>query len=387
MTNNVAIIGIGQTKFGELWGKSLRDLAVEAGLAAISDSGIDRKQIEALYVGNMAGGHMVQQEHLASLLADNLGLAPIPSTRCEAACASGSLAVRQAYLAIKAGEYDVALVLGVEKMTDVKGDGALLGLMGAGDHEWETMQGLTFAGLYALLARAHMDKFGTTREQLASISVNNHKNGKNNPFAQFRNEISVKDVLEATMIADPLGVLDCSPITDGSAAIVLASEKFAKKMAKPVWIVESSQASDILALHDRPSLTEVMSIREVGKKLFSKTGLKNSDIDLLEVHDCFSINELLSLEDLGFCEKGGGGKFVESGAIALGGEIPTNTQGGLKSIGHPVGASGIRQIADVARVLRGDAFNQMSSARLGMTLNVGGIGGTAVGHILGKEPR
>ena len=330
---------------------------------------------------------MVQQEHMASLLADGLGLTPIPSTRCEAACASGALAARQAYIAVKSGEYDIALVLGVEKMTDVKGDGALLGLMGAGDHEWETVAGLTFAGLYALLARAHMAKYGTTREQLAAIAVNNHKNGKNNPYAQYPREISIQDVLKATMIADPLGVLDCSPISDGAAAMVIASEKFAKKMNNPIWMMESAQASDILALHDRMSLTEVNSVKVVGKKLFEKSGLKNKDIGVLEVHDCFTINQLLSMEDLGFCEKGSGGKFVESGAIALDGEMPTNTQGGLKSIGHPVGATGIRQLGDVTRVLRGDAWNKLPSANYGMTMNVGGIGGTAVGHILSKEPR
>lgn len=381
---NVAVIGLGQTKFGEHWDRSLRDLAAEAGLAAIKDAGLERKDIQALFIGNMAGGYMVQQEHLASLLADSLGLSPIPSTRCEAACASGSLAFRQAYLAIRSGEYDTCLVLGVEKMTDVKSDGALLGLMGGGDHEWETAAGLTFTGLYALLARAHMAKYGTTREQLASVSVNNHRNGKANPLAQFRNEISVQDVLEAPMIADPLGVLDCSPITDGSAAVVLSSEQVAKSCKNPVWVLGSAQASDVLSLHSRHSLTEMRAVREVGKRLFEKSGVARRDIDLLEVHDCFSINEILCLEGLGFCEAGAGGKFAESGAIALDGELPTNTQGGLKSIGHPVGATGVRQIADIARVLRGDAWNRVSGAEIGMAANVGGIGGTAVGHILGR---
>jgi acetyl-CoA C-acetyltransferase len=217
------------------------------------------------------------------------------------------------------------------------------------------------------------------------VSVNNHKNGAKNPFAQFRNEISIEDVLNSTMIADPLGTLDCSPITDGAAAVVLVSERIAKKHPNPIWIRASSQASDIMALHDRPSMTSIRSVKEAGAQALEKARIGLREVGLLEVHDCFSINEILCLEGLGFAREGEGGKLAESGGISLAGEIPTNTQGGLKSIGHPVGATGIRQVADVCRVLRGDSWNKVSGADVGMTCNVGGIGGTAVVHVLGRE--
>jgi len=382
---DVAIVGVGQTKFGELWERSLRQLGVCAFDAALADAGIGRNAIQSLYVGNMAAGYMNSQEHLAALFADQCGLVPKPAVRCEAACASGSLALRQAWLAIKAGQYDVVAVLGAEKMTDVTSSGAINGLMAAGDAEWEGAIGLTFAGLYALMARAHMHAFGTTREQMALVSVNNHKNGVKNPYAQFRSEIDVQTVLNAGMIAEPLGLFDCSPLTDGAACVILASERVAKRFERPVWILGSGQGSASLSLAERASLVEMPSTKAAVADVWKQTGLSNKGVDVLEVHDCFSINEIVALEDLGFCAKGEGGRFVERGAIKLNGEIPTNTAGGLKAIGHPVGASGVRQIIDVCRQLRGDAPNQLSGARRGLCLNVGGVGGTAVVTALGVE--
>lgn len=382
---NVAVVGVGQTKFGELWNCSLRQLGADAFNGAIADAGIDRSAVQALYVGNMAAGHMVSQEHLASLFADHCGLTPKPAVRCEAACASGSLALRQAWLAIKAGVYDCVAVLGAEKMTDVDPSTAITGLMGAGDAEWEGAIGLTFAGLYALMARAHMHAFGTTREQMALVSMNNHANGVANPFAQFRSAITMDDVLNAGMIAEPLGLFDCSPLSDGAACTILVSDRIAKRFEKPVWITGSGQGSASLGLAERASLFEMPSTKAAVADVWKQTGLGVKDINVLEVHDCFSINEIVALEDLGFCTKGNGGKFVESGAIRLNGEIPTNTAGGLKAIGHPVGASGVRQIIDVCRQLRGDAPNQLSNARNGLCLNIGGIGGTAIVTSLGIE--
>ncbi len=383
----VAIVGVGQTKFDEHWERSLRDLSTEAGAAALKDARVGGEQVQALFVGSMSSGRFVGQEHMAALAADAAGLNPIPATRCEAACASGALAFANAYNAIKSGKYDIVVAAGAEKMTDLKGTDAIATLMGAGDQEWESAIGLTFTGLYALIARAHMQKYGTTREQMAMVSVNNHRNGMHNPYAQFRKEIAVKDVLNSTMIADPLTLLDCSPITDGAAAVVLVSEKIAKNFANPVWVLGIGQASDTLALHDRESMTEMNATKAAAQAAYREAGLGPQDMDLAELHDCFSINEIIAIEDLGFCRKGEGGKFVEQGNIAVGGKMPVNTTGGLKSIGHPVGATGIRQIADITRQLRGGLPEQIQvkGAKRGIALNIGGSGATAVVTILGKD--
>jgi len=384
----VAVIGAAYTKFDEHWEKSLRDLSTEAGVKAIHDAGIEGRDIKALFIGNMSAGKFIGQEHLAPLTADNVGLTPIPATRVEAACASGALAFLHAYLAIKSGRYDVVVAAGAEKMTDIKGSDAISTLMGAGDQEWESATGLTFTGLYALIARAHMHRFGTTREQMAMVSVNNHKNGSLNPNAQFPREITIEDVLNSPMIADPLTLLDCSPITDGAAAVVLASEDVARRTRNPIWVLGSAQASDTLALHHRQSFTEILATKIAAKKAYEQAGLRPADVNIAEVHDCFSINEILAVEDLGFCEKGQGGRFVEEGSIALGGRKPVNTAGGLKSIGHPVGATGIRQIVDITKQLRGEYGQlQVNGAGTGLALNIGGSGATAVVNILSKNPK
>ncbi len=382
----VAVVGVGQTKFDEHWEKSLRDLSTEAGAIALRDSGIDGKDIQSLYIGNMSAGRFIGQEHLAALAVDQAGLIPIPATRCEAACASSALAFREAYFSILSGEYDIVMAAGAEKMTDLKGTDAIATLMGAGDQEWESAIGLTFAGLYALIARDHMQKYGTTREQMAMVSVNNHRNGVLNPLAQFPAEITVEKVLKSPLISDPLRLLDCSPITDGAAAVILVSEKIAKRFENPIWILGSGQASDTLALHHRKSMTELVATKVAAKKAYEQAGLKPKNIDLAEVHDCFSINEIIAIEDLGFCDKGKGGKFVEDGKIARDGEKPINPTGGLKSIGHPVGATGVRQIADVVKQLRGEYGNlQVKDARFGLALNIGGSGATSVVNIFGRD--
>ncbi|MBI4163215.1 MAG: thiolase domain-containing protein [Candidatus Aenigmarchaeota archaeon] len=384
MSKKVAIIGIGQTHFGELWDQSLRDLILEAGINSLKDANIDRNQINSLFVGNMSAGRFAGQEHVAALAADVLGV-NAPATRCEAACASGSVAFRAAYTSIVSGESDISMAIGVEKMTDISGPGALTSLAAAGDQEWEAAIGLTFAGLYALIARCHMHEYGTTSEQMAMVSVVNHEHGKNNPYAQFKNPIAVQDVLASSMVADPLHLLDCSPITDGSAAVILASEEVAKKYNNPIWILGTGQAADTLALHDRKSFTELLATKLAAKQAFATAGADRKAIDLLEVHDCFSINEIIALEDLGFCDKGKGGKFVEAGSIKVGKELPTNTLGGLKAAGHPVGATGIRQLCDITKQLRGNAPNQVKGATKGLNLNIGGSGATAVVNILSSD--
>ncbi len=382
----VAVVGAGMARFGERWDAGLKELTAEAGIMALESAGLAGDEIEAVYVGNMSGGRFVGQEHIGALLADAMGLNPIPATRTEAACASGGLAFRQAYLAVASGEFDIVVAGGIEKMTDVLTGQATTTLGGAADQEWETFFGATFPSLYALMARRHMHDYGTTEEQLARVAVKNHHNGARNPFAQYQREITIEQVLSSPKVAEPLKILDCSPITDGAAAVILASEDLARKITDtPVWINASAQASDTLALHDRESLTSLKATRVAGKKAFQKAGITPKDVNLAEVHDCFTIAEILAVEDLGFVKKGEGGKAEEDGMFDLNSDISVNTSGGLKSCGHPVGATGVKQIAEVFWQLRGEAGKrQVDKAEIGLTHNVGGSGATAVVHILSR---
>lgn len=381
---NVAVIGVGQTRFGELWEASLKDLIAEAGAEAIKNSGVERDAIKSVHVGSMSSGRFVGQEHLGAVAADQLGL-KVPANRYEAACASGSVAFRGAVNAVASGQEDIALVIGAEKMTDVSTPSGVMTLATAGDQEWEAAIGLTFAGAYALIAKRHMHEFGTTREHMAEVAVTNHANAVGNRYAQFPHAITKDHVLGAAMIAEPLGLFDCSPITDGAAAVVVASEDVGKKMADPVWLLGSGQGSDSVALHDRASLTEMIATKQAAKTAFDRAGISKEKVDTVEVHDCFTINEIVGLEDLGFCEKGKGGRFVEEGGIRKDGAMPTNTTGGLKACGHPVGATGIRQIIDIVQQIRGKSHNQVNGVGYGLNLNIGGSGATAVVNIFGRE--
>jgi len=387
---DVAIIGASYTKFGELWDRSLRDLIVEAGVAAIGDSHIQGEEIDSIYVGNMSGGRFVEQEHVGSLIADYVGLARelhVPATRVEAACASGGLALRQAILAVASGYDDIVVAAGVEKMTDVDMNTATDALAAAADREWEGINGATFPGLYAMIARLHMHKYGTTSEQLAEVSVKNHFNGSMNPRAQFQNKITVDTVLNSVMVADPLHVFDCSPITDGAAAVVVASADIAKKYTDtPIYVKATAQASGTISLHDRVDITTLDASVVAGQRAFKMAGMTTDDIDLLEVHDCFTIAEICAIEDLGFFKKGDGGRATAAGETALGGNIPVNTSGGLKACGHPVGATGIKQAVEITEQLRGTAGGrQVDGANVGMTHNVGGSGDTAAVHIFSRD--
>ena len=381
---DVAIIGVSQTKFGELWDISFRDLITEAGIKAAADADIEGADLEAMYVGNMTAGLFIQQEHIASLIADHSGLTPIPCTRVEAACASGGLALRSGIMAVASGYHDVVLSAGVEKMTDVVDPTPAIAT--ASDQEWEAQQGVTFPSLYAMMARRHMYEYGTTREQLAMFSVNNHKNGALNPLAQYPFEINVDKVLNSTMVADPLRLLDCSPVTDGAAAVILCPAEDARKYTDtPVYVKASAQASGTIALHDRRDITTIDSTVHASRTAYDMAGMGPKDIGAVEVHDCFSINGILAIEDLGFVEKGQGGTAVEEGLIAIDGEIPVNPSGGLKARGHPLGATGIAQAAEMVWQLRGDAGKrQVEGIEIGMTHNIGGTGGTAAVHIFGR---
>lgn len=381
--NKVAIIGVGMTKFGEHWTESFRDLIIKAGLGAMHDAGITAKDLEAIYGGNMSGGSFVGQEHSASLIADGAGLAHIPSIRVESACASGGAALRQGYLAIASGMHDLIVVGGVEKMTDVSTDMATDVLATAADQEWESFYGLTFPGAYALLARRHMHEFGTTEEQMAEVAVKNHYNGARNPNAQYQKEITIETVMNSAMIADPLKLFDCSPLTDGAAAVILASEKKAKEISKdPIWIAGSGHATDTIALHDRRDMTTLDATVHASRQAYKQAGVGAKDIDFVEVHDCFTINEIVATEDLGFFEKGKGGPAVANGQTRIDGKIAVNPSGGLKSKGHPVGATGVAQAVEASLQLTGRADKrQVKDAEIGMTHNIGGSGGSCVIHI------
>ena len=378
---DVAIIGIGMTKFGELWGKSIKDIFVEAALKAIENAKVDH--IDSMYVGSMSSGLFVGQEHLGAVMADYLGVSPIPATRVESACASGGVAFRQAYLEVASGASDIVLAGGVEKMTD--GADVTESLATAADQEYEVYQGVTFPGLYAMIAHAHMHQYKTTREQIAAVAVKNHKNGVNNPNAQFRGEISIDKVLSSTLVADPLRLLDCSPVSDGGAAVILCSMDIAKKFSKnPVRVKASAQGSDTIALHSRKSFTTLNAVTSAAQKAYKLAGITPKDVNFAEVHDCFTIAEIVVSEDLGFFEKGCGGSAVIEGLTSLEqGKIPINTSGGLKSKGHPVGATGVAQVIECYEQLTGQAGKrQVKNAKIGLTQNMGGSGASCVINIL-----
>jgi acetyl-CoA C-acetyltransferase len=378
---DVAILGVGMTKWGELWDKSLRTIFTETALLAIADAGVDR--IDAMVVGCMSSGLFAGQEHLASLLADYLGRTPVPAARVESACSSGGAALRQGFIEVASGLSDIVLVGGVEKMTDVTGCEATYALGTAADQEYEGYHGLTFPGLYAMMAVAHMHRYGTTREQLAMVAVKNHDNGSRNPLAQFPFKVTVDGVLNSVLVADPLHILDCSPITDGAAAVVLGPADMARKMKKPVVrIAGSGQATDTIALSSRQDLTWLESTRVAAEKALAMAGRKIGDIDLFEVHDCFTIAEIMVIEALGLVEKGKGGRAVQEGLTARDGRFPVNPSGGLKAKGHPVGATGVAQAVEIVKQLRGEAGErQIKGAKRGLAQNMGGTGGSSVVHV------
>jgi acetyl-CoA C-acetyltransferase len=379
----VAVIGVGMSEWGELWKKPLREIFVDAASAAIADAGVEK--IDSMYVGCMSSGLFVGQEHLASLLSDYLGVSSIPACRVESACASAGVAFRLGYIEVASGVNDIVLVGGVEKMTDVGGDGATYALATAADQEYEVYHGVTFPGLYAMVANEHMNRFGTTREQLAHVAVKNHKHGSMNRRAQYPFEVTVEGVLSSVLVADPLRILDCSPITDGAAAAILCPLDMAKKLSKKplVKVTGSGHATDTIALHDREDMTEFAATKKAAERAYKMAEVGPADIDFAEVHDCFTIAEICVIEALGFAEQGQGGRAAESGLTALGGRIPVNTSGGLKSKGHPVGATGIAQIVELTEQLRGESGKrQVKGAKRGLAQNMGGTGGSSTVHIL-----
>lgn len=389
MPRGVCVLGAGVSKFGELWEESFRSLIGQAGLAAVKDAGIAGDDIDALYVGSMSAGRFIGQEHVGALVVDEAGLADnqIPATRVEAADASGAAALREGFLAIMSGEHDVVVVGGVEKMTDVIDQEQTNTLATALDQEWEAFYGATYPGVFALMAKAHMLKYGTTREMLAAVSAKNHQSGALNKKAAYPFTITPDQVLKSPMVADPLRMLDCAANVDGAAAVVLCSAERARDFhEKPIKVLASAQASDRFALADRVDITSLAATRKAAKTAYAKANLGPRDVDVAEVHDAFTITEIMAIEDLGFFEPGEGGKAALNGTTALRGARPVNTSGGLKARGHPPGATGLAQVAEIVAQLRGEAGErQVPNARVGLAHNVGGSGSTAIVHLFGRD--
>ena len=382
---NIYITGAATTKFGELWGVSPRTLAGEAVDGALKDAAISGADVQALFVGNMLSGMLGGQEHLGAFFAEELGFA-VPAFKVEGACASGALALHNAVNAVLSGQYETVCVLGVEKMTDHKPEDVATALMGAGS-EAERLSGATFPGLYALLARAHMNEFGTTEEDMAAVAVKNHFHASFNPNAQFTNELTIEKVMRSSKVADPLKLLDCSPISDGAAAVVVTRNPSLVTRNKKIEIVASAVATDTLGLAERKSLTELKATREAARKAYTQAAVAAKDIDIAEVHDCFTIAEILALEDLGWYKKGEAARAIAEGETTHGKSkrLVVNSSGGLKGCGHPVGATGIKQVVELVDQLRGrSGKRQVSGVRVGLAQNVGGSGATAVVHILKK---
>lgn len=410
-SRGVAVVGAGMSKFGAFPDKTSRDLVVEAfkDLKKSMDKPLDAKKIEAFYLGNFSSDQFEKQAHFAPILASWLGLAPISAIRLEDACASGAVAIRQAALAIASGEYDVVLVGGLEKMTDLQIAEVTEALATAADTQFEIPAGFTFPGFYAAMATAYMHEYGADRNAFFDVAIKNHKNGALNDKAQFdqtieqireakraravekgRPEPTWKTDLEFLQdpkgnpnIAWPMTLFDCSPVSDGAAMILLVSEDIAKQFSdSPIYLIGSGQASDG-ALPERETLSGIPAAEKAGKQAYEMAGLTPNDIDLAEVHDCFTIAEIMASEDLGFFPRGEGWKAAMEGKTARNGEHPINTSGGLKAKGHPVGASGVAQVVEVWKQLHGIAGERQltTNPKIGLTHNVGGSGQTCVVNI------
>ena len=374
-----AVIGAGHTPFGvrSEGPRALLRSAVDQAFASV-DRGMERSSVQEGYLGSL-GFSGWQIGNVSAVLAEEARTPGIPVTHVENACASAGFALRAGIHAIESGERDVVLVVGLEKMTDTTSPRRRYWLGVSGDSEWERLAGLTFAGVYALIASRHIVEFGTPMEALAEVAVKNHAHGALNPNAQFQKPVTRDRVLAAPRVADPLGLLDCCPITDGAAALLLAGEEMARRFTDtPVWTSGTGAASDALALQERESLTSLQATRRAADEAFRHAGFERKDVSFLEVHDCFTIAELVALEDLGFAPPGGAAELTLSGTTRLGGPLPVNPDGGLKAKGHPIGATGASQVYEAFVQLRGSAgARQVKGAQRALTHNVGGSGASA----------
>jgi len=378
---NVSIAGIGQTKVKEHWDKSLRHLAVEASLAALKDAHVDNA--DALYVGNMLSGQLTGQENLGALIADEIGMRGIEAFKVEAACGGGGGALRVGYLAVASGQFDTVIVLGAEKLTELSNCGTTAALAMAADSDYETIHGISFVALNALLMKRYMHEYDLLPEDFAMLSLNAHANAVNNPYAMFRSPITLDQYKNSRNVADPISVMDSAPIGDGAAAVVLmATDNLNGNRARSVKIAASASATDSLALHDRRDPLWLDAVERSAKKAYAQAGITPGDVDLFEVHDAFSIMSVMSLEASGFAERGRGINLAREGEITPQGKLPVSTMGGLKARGHPVGATGVYQAVEAVTQLRGQAGkNQVPNARVAMTQSLGGLAANAVTHI------
>ena len=372
----VAVIGVGKTAFGAFPDRDLRSLAVEAGEKCFRDAGVWPSQVESFFLGNFAGPSFTGQNHLAPYVSTALGMVGIPATRVENACASGGSAFYHAWREVASEMSDVVMVVGVEKMTSQPTSRVTEILAAAGEMDTEGRAGATFPSLFAMIARRHMYQFGTTREHLAAVAVKNHENGAGNPEAHMRKRITLEQALGGRPIADPLTLYDCSLISDGAAAAILAPLARAREFThEGARILGIAQASDFVALDQKPDITTFPALRAAAYRAYGMAGVGPTQIKFAELHDCFTIAEIIALEDLGLAERGCGGFFSAAGKTSATGSIPINLSGGLKSKGHPVGATGIAQICDVVKQIR-------VGRGIGLAQNLGGSGATCVVSIL-----
>jgi acetyl-CoA C-acetyltransferase len=378
----VAIIGIGQTPVDEHWGKSLKELAGEAILAALADA--HRDSVEALFIGNMLSGIVGKQENLGALISDWIGFPGIEAEKVEAACGSGAAAFRSALMALGSHEVASALVVGVEKMTESLPIETTEALTTAADADYESAQGLSFVAINALVMQRYMHTFGWQHKDFAPFSINAHANAMYNPFARLHDEITQEDYLDARMIADPINLLDASPIGDGAAAVLLVpAGSIQTNGRRKIKVIGSASYTDTVAIHSRKDPLWLSAAERSVHKAYQQAGVSPEDIDFFELHDAFSIMSVLSLEACGFADRGQGPRLGLDGEISIQGQIPITTRGGLKARGHPVGATGVYQIVETVQQLRGEAGQtQVIDAQIGMAQNIGGSGATIITHIL-----
>jgi acetyl-CoA C-acetyltransferase len=381
----IAVIGVGITRFGKHDCTST-ELFAAAAAEAIADAEIAPRDVQALYYGNVTGGETERQLHMGPLAATMLGLPTIPTTRVEAACATSHAAFRHGVMEIASGVSDVVLVGGAERVLNVPTDAATEYFAYCSDASYEQSLGLTFPGVFALIARAHMERYGTTEEQMAHVAVKNHRHGVLNPKAQFQKEISLEAVLRSPYVADPLKLYDCCPFTDGGAAVVLAAEEVAKKRRRAIWVLATAAAADTMFLSEKRDLWRVAATERAALGAYRQAGKTPADVDVAELHDCFTIAEIVATEGLGFFEPGSGGIAAEKGWTSLGGKIPVNPSGGLKAKGHPIGATGAAQIGEIVTQLRGEAgARQVDGASTGLVHTLGGNTATVLVSLLGRE--
>ena len=378
---DVSVVGIGQTRVKEHWDKSLRQLATAAILQAMQDAHVDHA--DALYIGNMLSGELTGQENLGALVADEIGLRGIEAMKVEAACGGGGAALRVGYLAVASGQFDAVIVAGAEKLTETSNCSTTASLAMAADADFETVHGISFVALNALLMRRYMYEYDLVPEDFAAFSMNAHANAANNPYAMFKSPITLDQYKHARHVADPISIMDSSPVGDGAAALILMpTASLNGNRARSVKVAASTVATDSLALHARRDLLWLSAVELSSKKAYEQAGVTPSDVDVFEAHDAFSIMSVMSLEAAGFAERGRGAYLAREGEIALQGKVPISTMGGLKARGHPIGATGVYQAAEAVTQLRGEAGkNQVPNARVAMTQSLGGVAANAVTHI------